>query len=134
MVDLGTGTGMIAFASSLILGSYSIGIDIDERQLVETVHSQLYGVLLVDFVQAYARHLPLRRASYCVLQNPPFGVHRKGADVEFLRTASMLGAELIVSIHKDVEGALGFLEARLKELGYRIVVVEHHVFPIRATY
>lgn len=137
IVDLGTGTGMIAFASSL-LGFYVVGVDIDLDALIDATESRLYNSLVVDFIQADVRYLPLRRGvsdRYCVAQNPPFGIQRKGQDTVFLKAAAELGARYIVSIHHGgSDKALSYLEGLMNGHGYRLKYVEAFKFPIPAMY
>ena len=51
------------------------------------------------------------------VQNPPFGVWRRGADLLFLRSAARV-SRVIYSIHKA--GNRGFLEREMKALGFRL--------------
>ncbi len=136
VVDLGTGTGMIAYASSL-LGFYVVGIDIDSDALKDAIESKLYSKLAIDFVQADARYLPLRQGGdkYCVAQNPPFGIQRKGQDTVFLGAAAGLEASYIASIHHGGSNrALNYLEDFMKKYGYRLKHIEAFKFPIPAMY
>ncbi len=122
VVDFGCGTGMLSYATSLVEPSYVIGVDIDYSQLVEAKGSPLYSMVLVDFVNADVRSPPLRpnRHRYCVIENPPFGVWRKGADAEFLEAASKLRAEVIVSLHKYNARSLEVISKLLNSKGYRV--------------
>ena len=130
-VDLGSGTGMIAYAASS-LGMYVVAVDVDGEAVEAARGSPLYGSLLVDLVQADARRPPLRRAE-CIAMNPPFGVVRRGADVEFLRAAAGLGPVYIASLHLASSGA-GFIAEVLAALGYEPLGVEEHRFPIPQVY
>ena len=125
--DLGSGTGMIAYAASS-MGMYVAAIDIDGDALEVARGSPLYASLLVDLIQADARRPPLRRVD-CVAMNPPFGVVRRGADVEFLRAAASLEPSHIASLHLASSGA-GFIAGVLGALGYELLGVEEYPFPI----
>ena len=135
VVDLGTGTGMIAYALSLF-GFYVIGIDVDSDALRDAMESRLYSELVVDLVQADARYLPLRGGGkYCVAQNPPFGIQRRGQDTVFLEAAAKLGASYIASIHhRGSDRALNYLEEFMRRHGYRLKHIEAFKFPIPAMY
>jgi len=138
VMDLGTGTGMIAYASAL-LGVYVVGVDLDSDALMDAKNSKLYNETIVDFVQADALYLPLREIKrddgFCILENPPFGLHRRRADTLFLDAASKSGAVYIVSIHHGgVDKTLKYLGKFMHERGYEIRYVEAFKFPIPAMY
>lgn len=134
VLDLGTGTGMIAYAASLLGGHYVIGIDVDDTGLEAARSSSLYAIALVDFVAADVQHLPLRRGGYCVVQNPPFGTRRRGADRVFVEAAASTGAWFLVSLHLYSSTAPRFLQKLYKSLGYRVELMEVLRFPIRQSY
>ena len=135
VLDLGSGTGMIAYAASLLRGDYVVAVDIDAEQLEAARGSSLHARLLVDHVQADAASLPLRPArGLCVAQNPPFGTKRRGADRVFVEAAASLGAEAIESLHLYSDAARGFLEKLYRGLGYDIAAVDALRFPIPAMY
>ncbi len=134
-VDLGTGTGMLAFASS-ILGLYAVGLDIDAEGLNSATASRAYSRLIVDFVQGDVRFLPLRAGSrFCVLMNPPFGgTRRSSSDAMFVEQAAGLSPKVIVSIHSLRSGVLEFVSAMLERLGYGVVEVLREEFPLPAQF
>ncbi len=135
ILDLGCGTGMLAYAASIAAKMYTVGVDIDEEQVVEAVRSSLYKVALADFVQADVEHLPLRAsAEYCVVQNPPFGVWQRGADMKFLRAALQLKPKAIVTMHKNVARSVELILKILMEQGYRIKSVVEDEIIIPAMY
>ncbi len=136
VVDLGTGTGVIAYALSLF-GFYVVGIDVDSDALRDAMESKLYSKLALDFVQADAKYLPLRHSDnkYCVAQNPPFGIQRKGQDTVFLEAAAKLGANYVASIHhRGSDRVLNYLEEFMRRNEYRLKHIEAFKFPIPAMY
>jgi len=135
-IDLGAGTGMIAYALSL-LGTYTVAIEIDIDALNDAASSALRPVALTDFVQADVEYLPLRETiqSLCVAENPPFGMYRRGIDTLFLRAAARLGAEYIASIHHGgSDKTLKYLREFMRERGYGLKHIERFKFPIPATH
>ncbi len=133
LVDLGAGTGMLSYAASLLHGTYVVGVDVDSRLLVAARGSSLYGRLLVDFVAAEVSRLPLRAGVHrlCVIQNPPFGVVRRGADRMFVEAAAGLGACTIVSLHLAPQRGTGFLRRLYGSLGYSYMEVGVAGFPLK---
>jgi len=136
VVDLGAGTGMIAYAASLSRGWYVVAVDVDDAAVEAARGSSLYPVSLVDFVVADASRLPLRSGApgLCVAQNPPFGVVRRGADRLFVEAASRLGAAVVVSMHLFSRRAEVFLRRLYGRLGYRVDYMAVLRFPIPQLY
>ena len=110
LIDLGTGPGILAIASSLIGFNYVLGVDIDRMALknaqtnIEMINEG-YNVGLIDFLQADITKLKLSSSSSkmfdVVLMNPPFGTKcNKGIDVAFLKVALSL-ADSVYSLHKS---------------------------------
>ncbi|BEP18118.1 METTL5 family protein [Pyrofollis japonicus] len=136
VVDLGTGTGMIIYASAM-LGLYGIGIEIDYDALQDARASSLYEYLVVDFVQADVNALPLRKPRYkgiCVLQNPPFGIVKRRADTLFLKNAMGLNPITIISIHHGGERNAKYIQQFMERYGYKLVAKDYFRFPIPAMY
>ena len=87
VVDLGCGTGILALGAALLGASHVIGLDLDVEALKQALISK-YSLKLdnVDFILGDVNKLPIKNEVVdTVLQNPPFGVHRKGLDVMFLK-------------------------------------------------
>jgi putative methylase len=135
VVDLGSGTGMLSYAASLARGVYAVGVEVDPAAAEAARRSSLYRESIVDFVVADASRLPLRRLeAACVVQNPPFGVVRRGADRLFVEAAAWLGARVILSLHLYSERAPGFLRGLYRRLGYEPVLLGAARFPIPQLY
>jgi rRNA N6-adenosine-methyltransferase METTL5 len=87
VVDMGTGTGMLAIASALMGAAHVVGVDRDEDALALAASNLAHfeGVS-VDFVHADVAALPLRSNLKVdtVVMNPPFGTRKKGIDIQFL--------------------------------------------------
>lgn len=116
VVDLGCGTGRLTIGSALLGASLAVGVDIDGRALEEARRAaERLGVLgSVDFIRAQVPRLALRADT--VVQNPPFGVRRRGADVEFLR-AALGAADRVYSLHKSTKAARRLLSSMAAALG-----------------
>ena len=112
VVDLGTGTGVLAIGAALAGAERIMGIDLDRaaldtaRQNEERVSSQ--GS--VDWVAGDATDPPLCLDDATVLMNPPFGAQRgnEHADRAFLATAAEM-ASVSYSIHNA--GSESFVES-----------------------
>ncbi|MGM0592697.1 MAG: METTL5 family protein [Halobacteriota archaeon] len=113
VVDLGTGTGMLAFGAALRGARCVVGVELD-RKALETarVNRRRVGAAApIHWVQADATHAPLcPEGPVTVVMNPPFGAQRGNvhADREFLRTAADV-ATVSYSIHNT--GSREFIEA-----------------------
>jgi putative methylase len=113
VVDLGTGTGMLAFGAALRGPARVVGVDIDRAPL-ETARRNRVRVgttTPIEWVNADATRLPLcPDGPTTVLMNPPFGAQdgRKHADRAFLETASEI-ADVSYSIHN--RGSREFVES-----------------------
>lgn len=134
-IDLGTGTGMLAYASSLLTRGYTLGIDIDSDSLLDAKRSSLYASLVIDFVQADINNLPLRpcRAKCCIVQNPPFGIYKRGYDSLFVKAAASIEPQLIISLH-HAKTSLEYLLNLYNRLGYDFRVVGEESFLIPQMY
>ncbi|WP_256290355.1 METTL5 family protein [Halobellus inordinatus] len=113
VVDLGTGTGMLALGAALRGPSRVVGVDVDRTALTTaTANRRRVGTKTsIDWVLADATRAPLCPAEpTTVLMNPPFGAQRgnEHADRAFLETAARL-ADVSYSVHNG--GSQEFIEA-----------------------
>lgn len=126
--DLGCGTGRLAIGAALLGADEVVGVDIDEEALKVARRNAVKAEVEVEWKQADVRELEVQEAD-AVIQNPPFGVQKRGADIEFLKKAIQLGEE-VYSIHKGVPKNRDFISQRVKELGGNItnrVEKEFHI-------
>lgn len=113
VVDLGTGTGMLALGAALREPERVVGLDVDaaalavarenERHVAPTTH--------VDWLRGDAAgRPPLCLADATVIMNPPFGAQRgqRHADRDFLATASEI-SRVSYSVHNA--GSKKFVES-----------------------
>lgn len=132
--DLGCGTGRIAAALAIMGVEEVLCIDISCEDLVEArKHLSRLGLLgrvetiCWDLFQGSPRDLGL------VVMNPPFGVHRRGSDLAFLRTA-MMGSHTIYSIHKYNEDSLRLIKNISSKAGFNLEVLGIYNMEIPAVF
>lgn len=119
VADLGCGVGFLAIGAALLGAREVVGIDLD-REAVKTakVNSKLAGV--EGRVQWVAGDIAAITGKFdTVLQNPPFGVRRRGADVPFLEKALEIG-EVVYTLHKSGEKNRRFIKDKILSKGGRI--------------
>lgn len=116
--DLGCGTGRLAIGAALLDSEKTIGVDIDDKALEVARKNAEHAEVEVEWKQADVRELEAPRVD-TIIQNPPFGVQRRGADIGFLEKALQLGED-IYSIHKGVPKNRGFISKKVKKLGGKI--------------
>ena len=113
VVDLGTGTGMLALGAALRGPSGVVGVDVDRGALTTAAANwhRVGTTTPVGWVWADATDLPLCPPDpTTVVMNPPFGAQdgNEHADRAFLATAAAV-AEVSYSVHNA--GSESFVEA-----------------------
>ena len=99
VLDLGCGTGRLALGAAFLGAESVVGVDID-RKAVNTASENASTMGLGEKVQWIAADLDAIHGSFeTVLQNPPFGVQKRGADRKFVTKALELGS-VAYSVHK----------------------------------
>jgi len=103
VLDLGCGTGRLALGAAFLGAKEVMGIDID-RTAIKTAAENSANTELKDNVQWLNAEIEAVCGRFdTVLQNPPFGVQKRGADRKFLEKALESG-ETIYSLHKGANG------------------------------
>jgi len=131
VVDLGCGTGKLAYGSILLGASSAICIDLDvealkaARDFIKRIIERKDLGGLVEFVATDIRvSNPLRGSKECtVIMNPPFGVWSRGADIEFLEEALQI-CHRVYSIHKRSEGFFKKLNGLGRDLKVKYKVLK----------
>ncbi|WP_255170788.1 METTL5 family protein [Natrononativus amylolyticus] len=132
VVDLGTGTGMLAIGAALAGSTSVVGVDVDADALALARENER-AVLErpeIGWLRGDATRLPLCPADgITVLSNPPFGAQRgnEGADRAFLETAARV-ATVSYTIHN--EGSQAFLESFAADHGGEVTHAFRAAFPI----
>jgi putative methylase len=119
--DLGCGTGRLAIGAALLGAKRVIGVDIDPKALEVAAENARAAGVDIKLVKSDVEKFRARMIN-TVIQNPPFGVQRRGADMVFLRKAIKL-AKVAYSLHKSTPDNRAFISARVKELGAKITDV-----------
>ncbi|UTF53063.1 METTL5 family protein [Natronosalvus rutilus] len=148
VLDLGTGTGMLALAAGQYAPDGVVGVDVDADALVqarlneETVDEaarEVGATSIVgpnsgyEWIRADVTRLPLERGRFSapvtVLSNPPFGAQRgnRHADRRFLEAAADL-ADVSYTIHN--EGSQAFVESFAADEGGTVTHAFGAEFPV----
>ncbi|MFB6110279.1 MAG: METTL5 family protein [Halodesulfurarchaeum sp.] len=131
VVDLGSGTGMLALGATLRAPRRVIGLEIDSSaiDLARENETRLAPGTAVEWIEGDAADPPLDLAGATVLANPPFGAHTDNvhADRDFLETIAD-GAGVSYTIHN--EGSREFMEAYTADNGGRITHAYGVEFPV----
>ncbi|MCD6358141.1 MAG: methylase [Thermoprotei archaeon] len=116
VLDLGAGTGRLGLGAALLGSPYVVLVDLDHDALRIALSKarELRIDERVDAVCADVRRFETAREASYVVQNPPFGVHRRGADVEFMAAALKL-ARVVYSVHKAE--SVDYVLERCREAG-----------------
>lgn len=116
--DLGCGSGMFALGAAWLGACRVVAVDIDKTAVL-TAKSNMEN-LGVD-VELIIGDIDVLTGKFdTVLQNPPFGVRKHGADIRFLRKALSLG-RVVYTIHKGGWKNRRFIEEIVaKDIGGRV--------------
>ena len=135
IADLGAGTCRLAAAAALVTGAKVIAVEVDERlaPLCIRAAEELGVAGLVEFIasRVSGESGPLTPGMVdVVVTNPPFGVHRRGADWEILRYAMSIRARAVYAILKS--GNFDFHSREAEKHGYKANLLEKAWFPLPA--
>jgi putative methylase len=129
IIDLGTGTGRLALGAAYLGAKSVIGVEIDLEALVVAQRKAAASDLdkttqwvLADIEVMYGRF-------DTVLQNPPFGVRRRGADRKFIEKALGLG-NVVYSLHKSGTSNREFIKRLVQKHGGAVTGIYQMDFAI----
>ncbi|WP_368279798.1 METTL5 family protein [Halomarina oriensis] len=112
VVDLGSGTGLLALGAALAGAPAVVGVELDADALTTARENtrRLDTPTAPAWVRGDATRLPLRLDGVTVFSNPPFGAQRgnEHADRAFLRTAAAV-ADVSYTIHNA--GSRAFVDS-----------------------
>ncbi|NOZ77230.1 MAG: methyltransferase [Euryarchaeota archaeon] len=127
--DLGCGTGRFAIGAALLGARKVVGVDADPRALEDARENARALGVAVEWVLSDIKDI--KGECDTVIQNPPFGVRRPGADRAFLEKALEM-AGVVYSIHKG--STREFIYAFVEKIGGRITDRKEFRFSIPHTY
>lgn len=131
VVDLGCGSGILGIAASLLGAAWVVGVDINKEAVrVARVNAEKVDAsidLVVGDIECVVGQFDT------TLMNPPFGSWKRGADVNFLRTALAISS-VIYSLHKRSGSVREFLRRKIPQIGGQIEQVYEMEIAISRTY
>jgi len=109
VADLGCGTGRLAIGAAVLGAKETVGVDID-RTAVRLAERNAEKVDVAEKTMWVVADIDVLHGTFdTVLQNPPFGVQRRGADRKFLLKSLEL-AHRVYSLHKGGERNRAFIK------------------------
>lgn len=126
--DLGCGTGRLAIGAALLGAREVVGVDVDQTALTVAEQNARQIGAEVRWIKRDVEELEASGVE-TVVQNPPFGVQRKGADMLFLHKALELASE-VYSLHKATPQNREFIAKRVKEIKGKITDRVELIFQI----
>jgi len=137
VVDLGCGTGRLSIGAALLDAREVIGIDIDPIAIQIARHNS-EKMNVREKIQWIISSLDALKGRFdTILQNPPFGVRRKGADRVFIQKALKTG-DVIYSLHKSGERNREFIKSLISNYRatitdlYQMTLIIPHTFRFHA--
>jgi putative methylase len=142
VLDLGCGTGRLALGAAFLGAKQVVGVDIDKNAVKMAFENSLKANLK-EKTQWIAADIDAVHGRFdTVLQNPPFGVQRRGADRKFLEKA-LETSNVVYSLHKSSHKDKSYIKKlKAKKIGVTPVApspflkkfIEEHGGKIRAVY
>ncbi len=128
--DLGCGTGRLGIGAALLGAKHVFCVDIDVEALrIARENAEKFALDNIEFILADVRDVSGRAET--VVQNPPFGVHVRGADRVFLEKALEI-APVVYSIHK--RETREFVRRYVRSLGGEVEEVVERRFELPRSY
>jgi len=125
VVDLGCGTGRLAIGAALLGAKEIFGVDIDQLA-VRTAKKNASKLRVSKKTNWIIADIEVLRGHFnTVLQNPPFGVQRRGADRKFIEKALEISHK-VYSLHKSGESNRVFIKRFIELHGGKVT----GIFPL----
>ncbi|MCW4015586.1 MAG: METTL5 family protein [Candidatus Bathyarchaeota archaeon] len=125
VVELGCGTARLAIGAALLDAKEVLGVDVD-RVAVKIAQKNAETMGVKETTNWIISDIDVVRGSFdTVLQNPPFGVQRRGADRRFISKSLELSS-IIYSFHKGGDSNREFIKRFIEEHGGKIT----NIFPM----
>lgn len=126
VVDLGCGTGRLAIGATLLGARETFGVDVD-KVAVNVAQKNAERKNMKKKTHWIVADIDVMQGTFdTVLQNPPFGVQRKGADQKFIKKSLELGHR-IYSLHKGGESNREFIKRFIEKHGGKVT----GIFPMK---
>ncbi len=126
ILDLGCGTGRLALGAAFLGAESVVGVDID-KAVVKVAFENSVKVDFKENVDWVAGDIDAVSGKFdTVLQNPPFGVQKRGADRRFLEKALHV-ADAVYSLHNHPVTDKRLI-GKLKASGGQLLQVEASAF------
>ncbi|MEM1526142.1 MAG: METTL5 family protein [Ignisphaera sp.] len=120
VADLGCGTGALSYGA-LIMGAKDVlCIDVDLNALKIANNFLFENRDRFDTINADIENLHLIGVQ-TVVMNPPFGVHRRGIDIVFLKRALDIKPKAVYTIHKYNPESHKIIQEIVLGYGYRVI-------------
>lgn len=116
IIELGCGAGFLAIGAAILGAKEVVGVDLD-LNAVKTAKENAKLAKVEDKTQWIAGDIASIMGEFdVVLQNPPFGVKKKGADIPFIKKALEIG-KVIYTLHKSGEENRKFIKNKILNEG-----------------
>jgi putative methylase len=126
VVDLGCGTGRLAIGAALLGARETFGVDVD-KVAVNMARKNAERKVMKQNTHWIVADIDVMQGTFdTVLQNPPFGVQRRGADRKFIEKSLELGRR-IYSLHKSGERNREFIKRFIERHGGKVT----GIFPMK---
>ena len=125
VVDLGCGTGRLSIGAALLDAKEVFGVDLDKAS-VRLAQRNAKILAVTENTHWIVADIDCIKGTFdTILQNPPFGVQRRGADRRFIIKSLELSST-IYSFHKSGHSNRIFIKRFIEEHGGKIT----NIFPM----
>ncbi|MBS7658694.1 50S ribosomal protein L11 methyltransferase [Candidatus Bathyarchaeota archaeon] len=122
IIDLGCGSGFLAIGAAILGAKEVVGVDLD-LNAIKTARINAEAINVKDKIQWVIGDVSSIIGKFdVVLQNPPFGVKKRGADILFLKKALEIG-KVIYTLHKSSEKNRKFIKDKIINEGGEVSAI-----------